>query len=212
MINNCKKALVLAPHTDDGELGMGATISKLIREGVEVHYAAFSPAIESIPKGFSPDSTRLEVTEATKLLGIRSENLYIYDFEVRIFPEKRQEILDNLISLRNKVDPDVIFIPSSDDVHQDHSVIHTEAVRAFKNRTIFCYELIWNQFSFNSHLLISLDREDVEKKYNALSCYKTQSGRPYMDKDFIFGLSKARGVQVGVDFAEAFEVIRCVIK
>lgn len=49
MLENCNNILVLAPHTDDGELGMGGTISKLIADGKEVTYVAFSTAEESVP-------------------------------------------------------------------------------------------------------------------------------------------------------------------
>jgi len=43
-----KKALVLAPHTDDGEFGCGGTISRLVREGCTVKYVAFSDCKESV--------------------------------------------------------------------------------------------------------------------------------------------------------------------
>ena len=37
-----EKVLILAPHTDDGELACGATISRMLRHGVEIYYVAFS--------------------------------------------------------------------------------------------------------------------------------------------------------------------------
>ena len=49
---NIENILVLAPHTDDGELGLGGTISKYIEEGKNVYYAAFSTADKSVPEGF----------------------------------------------------------------------------------------------------------------------------------------------------------------
>ena len=50
-----KRALVLAPHTDDGEFGCGGTISKLIASGCEVHYAAFSACQQSVLPQFPAD-------------------------------------------------------------------------------------------------------------------------------------------------------------
>ena len=41
---NANNILVLAPHTDDGELGLGGTISKFISEGRKVTYVAFATA------------------------------------------------------------------------------------------------------------------------------------------------------------------------
>lgn len=46
-----KKVLVLAPHTDDAELGCGASIARFIEEGSDILVAAFSSAEESLPVG-----------------------------------------------------------------------------------------------------------------------------------------------------------------
>ena len=51
-LNSFNNILVLAPHTDDGELGLGGTINKLIQLGKKVTYVAFSTAQQSVPKGF----------------------------------------------------------------------------------------------------------------------------------------------------------------
>ena len=150
---NYKNILVLAPHTDDGELGVGGTISRFLRQGATVTYAAFSTAEESVPDGLPKDILKREVAEATKRLGITSNNLIIYNYPVRKLNFHRQEILEHLIDLR-KNNYDLIFIPSLSDVHQDHSTISTEAVRAFKNTTILGYELIWNNLSFNTTCFI----------------------------------------------------------
>ena len=55
MITNCKNILVLAPHTDDGELGLGGTISRLIEDGKKVTYVAFSTAQQSVPERYLED-------------------------------------------------------------------------------------------------------------------------------------------------------------
>ena len=63
MITNCKNILVLAPHTDDGELGLGGTISRLIEDGKKVTYVAFSTAQQSVPEGFPKDILKTEVKQ-----------------------------------------------------------------------------------------------------------------------------------------------------
>ena len=99
-LNSFNNILVLAPHTDDGELGLGGTINKLIQLGKKVTYVAFSTAQQSVPKGFPKDILKTEVKKATALLGIAPENLIIYDYEVRKLGYFRQEILENLILLK----------------------------------------------------------------------------------------------------------------
>lgn len=98
MISKFKKVFVLAPHTDDGELGAGGGgIAKLIENGSNVYYFAFSTAEKSVKKNLPKDILKTEVKEATKRLGLKNENLIIYNYEVRKLNYVRQEILENLI-------------------------------------------------------------------------------------------------------------------
>src|SRR5687768_8413531 len=122
MLSN-KKILVLAPHTDDGELGCGGTISAISKDGSTVFYVAFSSCETSVPVGFPRDILRKEVIEATGRLGVQRENVFIEEFEVRTFSDHRQRILDRMIYYRNAIQPDVVFVPSLNDNHQDHETI-----------------------------------------------------------------------------------------
>jgi len=210
MLNN-KRVLILAPHTDDGELGAGGTIAKMLELGCEVFYAAFSTAEESLPAEFPKNQLEIEVKAATEQLGIKPENLIIFKYQVRKLNYARQEILEELIKLRPQIRPDVVFLPSSKDIHQDHLTIMNEGIRAFKQCTIFGYELIWNNLSFSTDCFIDITKEQLQKKIDALQAYKTQEGRPYMNPDFIRSLAVVRGTQIGMKFAEAFEVIRLIL-
>lgn len=211
MISHFKNVLVLAPHTDDGELGAGATIAKLIEFGANVTYVAFSTAEESVPDGFPKDCLKTEVRAATSRLGIPEENLIIHNFQVRKLNYARQDILEDLIKLRNRNKFDLVLTPSLKDIHQDHETIARESVRAFKNTTILGYNLIWNNLSFDTKCFVSLNEAQVTKKCDALLEYKSQGERDYLSRDFIHSLAKARGVQIGKDYAECFEVIRWIM-
>lgn len=200
--------LVLAPHTDDGELGLGGTINKFIEEGKNVTYAAFSTAETSVPEGFPKDILKTEVKHATSVLGIKPSNLLIYNYDVRKLSYARQEILEELIKLRNNTNFDLVFIPSLHDIHQDHTTIAQEGLRAFKNNTLLGYELIWNNLTFNTQCFVKLTKRHIQAKANSLKEYKSQSRRDYLSEEFIFSLAKARGVQVSAEYAEAFEVVR----
>jgi LmbE family N-acetylglucosaminyl deacetylase len=205
-----KTILVLAPHTDDGELGCGGTIAKFVAEGRSVYYAAFSICSKSLPEGLPADTLLHECKMATKTLRIPEDNTHIFDFEVREFPVLRQPILEEIVNLYKKIKPDLVFIPSSVDIHQDHGVIHTEALRACKNSSVLGYELPWNHSQFNSTFFINLTADEIAKKTLALKSYKSQSHRNYMQDDFILSLAKVRGVQSNTDYAEAFEVYKLI--
>jgi LmbE family N-acetylglucosaminyl deacetylase len=210
-MSSYKNILVLAPHTDDGELGCGGTIARFLQEGANVYYAAFSTAQESVPSGFDKDILKTEVRAATKVLGIPEKQLFVYDFQVRKLNYVRQEILEELIQLRKKINFDLVLMPSLKDLHQDHKTIAEEGLRAFKQTNIWCYELIWNNLSFNTQCFVKLESKHIEKKVEALQEYRSQASRDYMSREFIFALAKTRGVQIGSSYAEAFEVIRLIL-
>ena len=204
------RVLVLAPHTDDGELGCGGTISRMVEEGREVYYAAFSTAAESVPPPFPPDILEKEVREGTKVLGIPAANLLVYKYKVRHLPHMRQEILEELVRMKREIDPATVYLPSAQDLHQDHQTVHIEGLRAFKTVTVLGYELPWNNLSFDYRHFCVLTREHVQTKIAALRCYQSQQHRPYTQEEFIWSWARTRGGQIMVEYAEAFDVLRWI--
>ena len=210
MLSAVKRALVLAPHTDDGEFGCGGTMARLVEDGVDVRYVAFSIATKSLPEGFAPDTLAREVREATAHLGISEANLDVHDFEVRTFPVHRQDILELLIGYWEEWRPEVVFQPTLRDVHQDHQVIAAEGLRAFKRTTIFGYEVPWNNFDFSYQAYVTLELPHVERKIEALAKYASQQHRRYADPEYIRSLARLHGVNVNRAYAECFQVYRIV--
>ncbi len=201
------RILVLAPHTDDGELGAGASISKWARAGNDIHYVGFS-ACETIQPRKPRDLLRDECTAATKHLGIDNGNLLILDFEVRHFNRDRQRLLDTMVALSGELRPDLVLVPSSDDTHQDHSVVFDESRRAFKRTRMLGYEVPWNNFRFETTAFVPVDEQDMAAKIAALAEFRSQSDRGYMERSYQEAQLRFRGVQAGVEFAEAFQVLR----
>jgi LmbE family N-acetylglucosaminyl deacetylase len=210
VIEGWKRVLVLAPHTDDGEFGCGGTMARLVEAGVEVRYVAFSIATKSLPDGFPPDALAREVREATAEIGIPEECLTVYDFEVRTFPARRQDILEHLIALWEERPPDAVFMPSLRDIHQDHQVVAAEGLRAFKRTTVLGYEIPWNNFNFDHQAYVGLERRHVERKVAALERYASQQHRNYANAEYVWNLARTHGINVNREYAEVFEVYRVV--
>lgn len=211
---NQKKILILSPHTDDAELGCGGAISKFIGEKKEVFWVVFSTCEETMPTNFTKDTLKKEFLKVIENLGLTKKSYKIFNFKVRHLHERRQDVLEELIKIRNSFKPDVVLIPSLNDYHQDHQVVSNEAIRAFKtNSSIIGYELPWNHVTFSTNLFVRLDKKHVEKKLELLQNYKSQflKERKYFSKEYVFGLAKVRGIQCNADYAEAFEVIRWMI-
>ena len=211
MLDGLQRALVLAPHTDDGEFGCGGAMARLVESGCEVRYVAFSIATRSLPDGFAPDTLAREVREATAELGIPESNLTVHDFDVRTFPERRQDILELLVALWEEWRPDIVFQPSHHDVHQDHQTIAQEGLRAFKRTTVLGYEIPWNNFDFSYGAYLALVRRHVERKVAAVRRYASQQHRRYADEEYIWNLARVHGTNVNREFAEVFQVYRLVV-
>jgi N-acetylglucosamine malate deacetylase 1 len=205
-MQNSQNILILAPHTDDGELGCGASVAKYISQGKQVTYIAFSTCSQSLPSSLPANTLTTECTVATKALGIN--DVRFFDFEVRKLLFHRQEILEELIKLNQQLKPQTVFLPAEHDVHQDHQVIYAEGLRAFKNCNVLGYELPWNNFRFQPNYFERIDEAQLAMKQKALQQYKSQTHKNYMSADFTRALAVVRGIQSNTALAEAFEVYR----
>ncbi len=196
------KVLVLSPHSDDGGLGAGGTINRMLEEDVEVLYVIFY--IDNVYKE--------ECEVAIQHLGVSKESILFYDYVVRHFPSRRQGILDELIELRNVFKPDLVFCPSSFDIHQDHQTIYNETLRAFKTScSILGYEHPWNNFSISTDVFVQLKERHMIKKTQSLTKYVSQQDQVYMDPQYIRSLARVRGTQVSCPYAETYELLRMVM-
>lgn len=204
-----KRILVLAPHTDDGEWGAGGTISKFAEEGHEVFYIAFSTCRQSLPAGLPPDTLEKECIAATKVMGVKETRFF--DYDVRYFNYRRQEILEDMVQLNKELKPSIVLLPGQYDIHQDHNTIHMEGIRAFKSTNLLGYELIWNNIQLRSTFFCRLQEQHMRKKVDAILCYKSQEFRNYHNEPFIKSLATTRGVQVNEKYAEAFDLIKWTI-
>ena len=206
-----KRVMILAPHTDDGEFGCGGTIARYVEQGVDVFYTAFSVCEQSVPYGFGENELEHELMKATKVLGIPHDNVVIHRYPVRRFLEFRQDILQDIIDVKKDLEPDMVFMPCLDDIHQDHQVTAAEGLRAYKNTTILSYEMPWNNLSITTSAFVTLEESHINRKIRALSCYRTQRFRQYANAEFVMALARTRGVQIARNYAEVFQIVRLVV-
>lgn len=210
MFNDIQRILILAPHPDDAEFGLGGTITKLTEMGKEIHIAIFSDCEKSTPEGFQIGVIEDELMQSMEFLQIPENRVYMHRYEVRQFPQLRQEILERMIELKKQIQPDLVFLPSSSDMHQDHATVHNEGIRAFKHQSILGYEMPWNNFKFQSYMYVRLEEHHIARKIEAIKLYRSQEKRAYSSDDFVRALATIRGVQINTTFAESFEAIRLI--
>lgn len=195
---NAKNVLILAPHTDDAELGAGGLISRLADAGAYVTEIIFT----------GTDGGKMEAVFAAEVMGIN--NVRFWDMPIRRLGEHRQDILDGLIELRGQYD--LVIMPSLRDTHQDHQAVAQEGWRAFKNTNLLGYEEPWNDMHYDAQLFVSLSERDLFNKMEAVYQYSSQRHKEYCDPEYIRSLARVRGVQAGVEYAESFNIVRQIIR
>ncbi len=150
-----------------------------------------------------------EFEQANKVLGVHKT--FIYDFPHRRLNEVRQDILEQMCELNRSISPDLVLLPSSDDLHQDHLTISHEGLRAFKMSNLWGFEMLWNNLMFDSRTFVILEERHIEKKIQALQQYTTQQFKPYFNPKFVKSLANVRGIQIGHAYAEVFQTLRGIV-
>jgi LmbE family N-acetylglucosaminyl deacetylase len=199
------RVLFIGAHPDDIELGCGALIAH-IHSQAEVMCVTLSdnqknPDLPNLPQEYRRSMAVLGVPEANALLG---------PFETRRFPEFRQEILEYLIHLNRSFQPEIVFVHTRADIHQDHAAITEEALRAFRGTTVLGYDVLRSSYGFFPNFLVEVEERDVEAKIAALAEYKTYAQRYYFDP----GVTRATLIRHGAlaerPYAEGFDILRVV--
>ena len=170
----------------------------------------FTIAEDSTHPPFKPNAQKNEMMKSVLSLGFKKKKIIVKNWNVRTFSYHRQEILDFMIKLKKKINPDIVFCHSTLDIHQDHKVICDEVIRAFKLSNILGYELPWNLLSNKNNIFFEIGKKEANIKTKALSNYKSRNYRPYLNKDKILSVMSYRGLQIEKEYAEAFEGIRLI--
>ncbi len=123
---------------------------------------------------------------------------------------KEQSFNDCVILTKDAFDPDAVFLPSKHDTHQDHFTVHVEGIRAFKGTTMLGYEVPWNNLVFETTAFVRLEERQLERKIEALGCYRSQANRPYANAESLRAQARLRGTQAACRYAETFQVIRWI--
>jgi len=144
------------------------------------------------------------------VLGVPAESVVVGQFSTRVFHDARQEILEYFLKLRKDFQPDIIFVHSKADVHQDHNTMTEEALRAFRGITLLGFDVLRSSYGFFPHFLVEVSAQDVEAKLEALSQYKTYADKYYFERDLLRATMIRHGALAERPFAEGFDILRIV--
>ena len=200
-----KKLLFLGAHPDDIELGCGALLSNASTKA-DVRCVTLSdnrnnPELKNLVE---------EHYASMAILGLPRDRVTVRNFETRNFPRDRQQILEYLYELSKQHRPDLVFVHSLADIHQDHRVVTEEALRAFRGVTVLGFDVFRSSYGFFPNFLVEVEQQDVERKLDALAAYETYGDKYYFDPEVIRATLLRHGALAERPFAEGFDILRIV--
>ncbi len=202
-----KRVLFLGAHPDDIELGCGGLLHHIVtRTDAKVLCVTLSDNQKN------PDlvNVRDEHIRSMSVLGVPKESVVLGPFTTRVFPDSRQEILEYFLKLRRDFQPDLIFVHSKEDIHQDHNVMTEEALRAYRGITVLGFDVVRSSYGFFPHFIVEVTEDDVNKKIEALSQYETYRDRYYFNAELTRSIMVRHGALAERPFAEGFDILRIV--
>lgn len=200
-----RSILFIGAHPDDIELGCGALIAEMIGKA-SIHCVTLSDNQKN------PELCNLveEHYASMRTLGLEDSQIELGRFQTRYFPENRQEILETLLTLKNIYKPEMVFVHTEHDLHQDHQTVTQEALRAFRGTTVLGYDVLRSSHGFFPNFLVEVSEEAVLKKLAALAKYETYANRYYFSPEILRSTAVRHGALAERTYAEGFELIRLV--
>jgi LmbE family N-acetylglucosaminyl deacetylase len=194
--------LALGAHSDDIEIGCGATILKLIEQGVlsEVWWVVLT--------GETKRAAEARASAEALLADIPSTRVILKDFRDGYFPYDGAEIKGFFEELKAELSPDVILTHQRSDLHQDHRVTCELTWNTFRDHLILEYEIPkYDGDMGRPNLYVGLDESLCRRKIDHLMThFGSQVSKRWFEDDLFTGLLRLRGMECNspTSYAEAF--------
>jgi LmbE family N-acetylglucosaminyl deacetylase len=194
--------LCLGAHSDDIEIGVGATLLGMADRGVrlDVHWCVLSGA------GDREKEARASAAEFVS--GAASAQIDVMSFRDGFFPEQGEAIKSWFELLKQHANPDVIFTHRRDDAHQDHRQVCRLTWNTFRDHCVLEYEIPkWDGDLGQPNLYMPVSAAAMQRKVDLLIAhFASQRSKQWFDSETFFGLARIRGLECRAPerYAEAF--------
>lgn len=201
-LEGVKKVLCLGAHSDDIEIGCGATILRLIREqpGLEIYWLVFSA------RGIRAREAKASAGEF--LHGVRARRIRTLTCRESYFPDEWSGIKDTFEQVKRSFQPDLVLTQYRNDRHQDHRVLSDLAWNTFRNHLVLEYEIPKYDGDLGlPNLYVPVPRELCERKISVLlRHFQSQTTKHWFTADTFWAFMRLRGIECASSsgFAEAF--------
>ena len=206
VFKNVKRLLCIGAHSDDIEIGAGATVLRVVRE---------APNVEITWCVLSGSQTRHDEARrgAERLLGSSIKSLILASVPDSHFPEHRRDIKQIFEERLKTTNPDLILTHSRDDRHQDHRVANEFTWNVFRAHQIWEYEIPkWDGDLLQPNLYVPAEVDDVSTKITTLlEIFGSQGNKHWFDGETFLGLMRLRGLESNTRYAEAFVARKLVV-
>lgn len=202
------RLLCLGAHCDDIDIGCGAAVMRLAEAipGLQVRWVVFTGSPQRQAEARAAATAFLTGVEA------RVETL---SFRESFLPQQWGAVKEEFERLKAEFNPSVVFTHFKHDHHQDHRIVAELTWNTFRDHLVCEYEIPKYEGDLgNPALFIPVSRAQAERKVDILlSCFGSQRGRAWFDRDTFLGLMRIRGVNCNAPsgFAEAFHLRKLVV-
>jgi LmbE family N-acetylglucosaminyl deacetylase len=201
-----RSLVVLGAHCDDIAIGAGGTLLAICsaRPGLRMDALVLSGGGSE-----REDEERAALAAFCPGADVSATVLKLPDGR---FPAHWDEAKSALEELRGRTDPDVVFAPRVDDLHQDHRGVAKLVPTAFRDHLVLGYEIVkWDGDLARPNAYQPLTPELAEKKVELLQQhYGSQRHRPWYDREAFLGLARIRGIECNSRYAEAFHLSKLI--
>src|SRR5690348_11062855 len=194
--------LCLGAHSDDIEIGAGATLIDLMDRGVrlDVNWCILS--------GGSEREREARASATDFLSRAASAKVEVMSFRDGFFPEQGEQIKSWFEMLKERVEPDIILTHRRDDAHQDHRQLSRLTWNTFRDHCILEYEIPkWDGDIGQPNLYMPVSASALQRKIDLLiSHFGSQRSKQWFDAETFLGLARLRGMECRAPerYAEAF--------
>ena len=198
--------LCLGAHSDDIEIGAGATILTLAAkfQSLSIHWIVLSA-----------DGQRAEEARHGAELFAPTAEIQVHEFPDSRFPMHLDSLKDVFVELGRQVQPDLIFTHTEHDRHQDHRVLNQLTWQTFRDHLILEYEVPKFDGDLRTpNFFYEIDAEVAQTKVRHLEmAFGSQTSKPWFDTATFLGLMRIRGIECRSPsgLAEGFHVRKAVI-
>lgn len=199
--------LCLGAHSDDIEIGAGATLLTLAgrHDSLMIHWVVLS----------APDDREAEARRGAELFA-PGAHLRLHNFPDSRFPMHLDPLKDVFVDLGHQMEPDLILTHAGRDLHQDHRVVNQLTWQTFRDNLILEYEVPKYDGDLQTpNVYAEVEAEIAEAKARHLStAFESQGSKPWFDASTFIGLMRIRGIECrsSSGFAEGFHMRKATIE